>query len=76
MTDILIRGISTEAVARIEARAAALGLSRNEYLRRQLDAVAATHPESAAPLTAEDVRRASQAASDLDDADVMSAAWR
>ena len=46
MTDILIRGISDEAIARIEEQASKLGLSRNEYLRRQLDTVARFDYES------------------------------
>lgn len=75
MTDILIRGLSAEAVARIDARAARLGLSRNEYLRRQLDATTVDGAESPR-VTSADVRRASHAARDLDDAEVMNAAWR
>lgn len=76
MTDILIRGLSDESVARIEEQASKLGLSRNEYLRRQLDTVAEFPPQSNATVTPDDVRRASHAARDLDDPDVMSAAWR
>lgn len=74
MTDILVRGLSPETVARIDARAASLGLSRNEFLRRQLDSSAVA--DEAPAITAADLRRASAAARDLDDADVMSAAWR
>ncbi len=76
MTDILIRGISAEAIARIEERAEQLGLSRNEYLRRQLDLVATADQDTSVMVTADDVRRASRAARDLDDPEVMSAAWR
>lgn len=75
MTDILIRGLSTQSVARLDAKAAQLGLSRNEYLRRQLDQVA-SEEEASVLITPADLQRASRAASDLDDADVMSAAWR
>lgn len=74
MTDILIRGLSPQTVAHIDAQAASLGISRNEFLRRQLDSAAATDPT--ATITQADLRRASRAADDLDDADVMSAAWR
>lgn len=35
MTDILIRGLSAEAVTRIESQARSQGLSRNEYLRAE-----------------------------------------
>jgi len=76
MTDILIRGISDEAIARIEDQASRLGLSRNEYLRRQLDLVVTTDQDASVKLTVDDVRRASRAARDLDDPEVMSAAWR
>jgi hypothetical protein len=37
MANILIRDLSQEAVDRIDAAAANLGLSRNEYLRRKLE---------------------------------------
>lgn len=37
MTDVLIRDLEPEDVARLDARATALGLSRNEYLRRRLE---------------------------------------
>lgn len=76
MTDILIRGMSDESIARIEEQASTLGLSRNEYLRRQLDALAAVRREAPAEISLDDLRRASHAARDLDDPDVMSAAWR
>ena len=76
MTDILIRGLSDEAVARIEQHASTLGLSRNEYLRRQLDTLAAVSHETPAEISIDDLRRASHAARDLDDPDIMSAAWQ
>lgn len=73
MTDILIRGVSAEAIARIDAEAAALGLSRNEYLRRRLDAGAVPPP---ATMTMDDLRRFTGAAADLLDPEVMKNAWR
>jgi hypothetical protein len=36
MTDVLIRDVPEDVVAAVDARAAGLGLSRNEYLRRRL----------------------------------------
>lgn len=74
MVDILIRGLDAATVARLDARAAALGISRSEYLRRQLDAVGSK--ERTAIASAEDIRRASRAARDLADPDVMAAAWQ
>ena len=76
MTDILIRGISDDAIARIEEQASKLGLSRNEYLRRQLHSVATTPLDDETDVSPDDLRRASHAARDLDDPEVMSAAWR
>jgi hypothetical protein len=75
MPDLLIRGLSEAAVARIDADAAAHGLSRNEYLRRRFEA---ERSRSAAgqQLTVDDLRRAAEAAKDLDDPQVMEAAWR
>ncbi|MEO8528534.1 MAG: hypothetical protein ABI435_05605 [Pseudolysinimonas sp.] len=74
MPDVLIRGLSDEAVARVEAAAAELGISRNEYLRRQLE-VARSETEHA-HLTLDDLRRASTAAEGLLDPETMGAAWR
>lgn len=76
MTDILIRGLSDDAVARIEERASALGLSRNEYLRRHLNTLTGVAIDHEVDVTLDDLRRASAAARDLDDPDVMAAAWR
>jgi hypothetical protein len=36
MSDVLIRDVPVEVLAVIDHRASRLGLSRNEYLRRQL----------------------------------------
>lgn len=36
MTDVLIRNVPDEELAYIDERAAGLGLSRGEYLRRQI----------------------------------------
>lgn len=75
MPNVLIRGLSEAAVARIDADAAAHGLSRNEYLRRRFEA----ERSRSAPghqLTVDDLRRAAEAARDLDDRQVMEAAWR
>lgn len=74
MTNILIRGLSDAAIERIDAEAAALGLSRNEFLRRRLE-VEASAPTGVA-VTAEDWARSAGAFGDLADPSVMGAAWR
>lgn len=74
MTNVLIRGLSDAAVERIDAEAAALGLSRNELLRRRLEGPVTLGSE--VPLTAADWDRSAAAFGDLGDPDVMDAAWR
>jgi hypothetical protein len=72
--DVLVRGLSAQAIERIDAEAAALGLSRNEYLRRkfEVDSVSGAGPE----VSIRDLRRAARAVSDLLDPDVTESAWR
>lgn len=74
MTNVLIRGLSEAAVERIDAEAAELGLSRNEFLRRRLEQGAST--PVAAKVTTDDWSRSAAAFGDLADPDVMDAAWR
>ena len=74
MPDVLIRGLTTDAIERIDAEADALGLSRNEYLRRKLEPTASS--ANAVRLSVADLRRAAEAASDLLDSQVMDSAWR
>lgn len=74
MADVLIRGLSDAAVERITREAQAQGLSRNEFLRRRLEGSDAAPP--GATVTAEDWSRSAAAFVDLDDPDVMDAAWR
>ncbi|KWX25860.1 hypothetical protein [Mycolicibacterium wolinskyi] len=75
MADVLIRGLSDAAVARIDAAAAEQGLSRQEYLRRRFEAERAESLPHGR-ITVDDMRRAAAAAADLDDPDVMRDAWR
>jgi hypothetical protein len=75
MPDVLIRGLSAAAVTRIDTEAASHGLSRNEYLRRRFEAERSPSPAQDR-LTIEDLRRAAGAAQDLDNPQVMEAAWR
>lgn len=75
MADVLIRGLSDAAVAHIDASAAARGLSRQEYLRRRFETERSEgQPQST--LTLDDIRRAADAAADLNDPEVMDGAWR
>jgi hypothetical protein len=70
--DLLIRDIPAEDLARIDAHAARLGLSRTEYLRRRLHQDAS---RLAAPVTADDLRAFAARFGDLEDPDVMRRAW-
>jgi hypothetical protein len=74
MANILIRDLSQEAVDRIDAVAANLGLSRNEYLRRKLEE--GITPTGTQTVTADDWQRSAEAFADLADPTVMDAAWR
>lgn len=73
MSDILVRGVDESTVAEIDRRAAEQGLSRAEYLRRQLDAVYRM-PESST-VTIADWQRFHDATTDLDDPGLMGQAW-
>jgi len=72
MADVLIHDVSDEVLAVIDRRAADLGLSRSEYLRRLLSQQAG---RSEVPVTVADLQRLSYLARDLDDPDVMNQAW-
>ncbi len=74
MPNILIRDLSQQAVDRIDATAASLGLSRNEYLRRKFEENIS--PASDRTVTTEDWQRSAEAFADLADPTVMEAAWR
>ncbi|MFI5711533.1 antitoxin [Kribbella sp. NPDC051620] len=72
MSDVLIRDVPDEVLAVIDHRASHLGLSRSEYLRRQLSQEAGRSDD---PVTVADLKRFSQTARDLADPDVMDQAW-
>lgn len=72
MTDILIRDVSPDVVAALDAHARRLGLSRSEYLKRQLHQ-AAVRPTQ--PLTQADLEWFGEAFADLADPEVMGKAW-
>ncbi len=73
MTDVLIRDVPDDVIAAVDARAARLGLSRSEYVRRRL-AQDASAPGSS--VSARDLDRFAEMFGDLADPDVMSGAWR
>jgi hypothetical protein len=72
MADILIRNVSAEALAAIDAKAARAGLSRAAYLRMTLER---EHARSDEPVTVEGLALLADLAADLDDHEVMSGAW-
>ncbi|WP_028927975.1 antitoxin [Pseudonocardia acaciae] len=72
MSDFLIRDVPEDVAAAIDAHATRLGLSRNEYLRRELKIVA---QRSVSAVDADDLRRFAARFSDLTDPDVMERAW-
>ncbi len=74
MPDALIRGLSAAAVARFDAEAQSLGLSRAEVLRRHLEADVVG--DSPLPMTARDWECFAQSFADLADPEVMRSAWR
>lgn len=72
MSDVLIRDIPEEVLAAIDAHAARLGLSRNEYVRRELVRVA---QRSGSAVSVADLRRFGDTFADLADPDLMDQAW-
>lgn len=73
MTDLLIRDVPDDVVAAIDGNARRLGLSRSEYLRRQL---ARDAMPLGGPVSVDDLSRFAETFGDLGDPDVMAAAWR
>jgi hypothetical protein len=71
MSDILIRGVPEPTVAEVDRRAAASGMSRNEYLRHWLDRE--IRPQ--VTVADDDLDRLSALAADITDVDVMRQAW-
>lgn len=73
MTDVLIRGLSKEVVAHLDAQAAKANLSRNEYLVRTLEAGVQRNEPPA--ITAQDWAASAAAFADLADPEIMKGAW-
>lgn len=72
MTDVLVRDVPERVVAALDARAAQLGLSRSEYLRRRLAQDAVDTP---APVTVADLGWFADVFTDLQEHEVMKGAW-
>jgi len=72
MSDILLRDLPDQVVAAIDANAQRLGLSRNEYLRRELACWFAPRGK----VTVEDLTRAGEVFADAKDPTIMAGAWK
>lgn len=72
MTDILIRGVEPATLARVDARAASLGLTRGDYLRRRIEADAG---RAEATVTMDHLQAFAVAGTGLLDHDLMTRAW-
>jgi len=70
MTDVLIRNVPEDDLRRIDEKASRLGMSRTDYLRRQI-ADDARRSVLERPLTADDFSKFA----DLADEDLMRQAW-
>lgn len=73
MPDVLVRDVPEDVVAAIDAHAARLGLSRNEYLRRRLRQDAQVTGDQT--VRADDLRAFADRFADLADPSVMREAW-
>ena len=73
MTDVLVRNVPDHVVAALEARAALLGLSRSEFLRRRFAQDALSQGMS---VSAQDLVAFADTFSDLLDSAVMNGTWR
>lgn len=72
MTDVLIRNLDEETLRRVDADAARLGLSRNEYLRRAVERLGHGATRTT---TAQDLEHFAERFADLEDDAVMRNAW-
>ena len=70
---MLIRDVPDDVLAAIDSQAARLGLSRTEYLRRQLSQDARRSKE---PVTTEHLQRFATRFGDLTDPEVINEAWK
>jgi hypothetical protein len=72
VSDVLIRDVPDDVLAGLDARAAELGLSRVEYIRRRLAQDARTMRVS---VTRDDLHRLGEAVAGLADEKLMREAW-
>ncbi len=72
MTDVLVRDVPDDVVAALDARAARLGLSRSQYLRRRLTQEAVSTAER---VTVDHLSSFAETFIDLTDPEVMKGAW-
>ena len=73
MSDVLIRDVPESVLTTLDAQAARLGLSRTEYLRRQLTQVAAVGSATMGP---QDWVDFGERFADLGDSEIMDSAWQ
>lgn len=73
MADILIRNVPAADVAALDKQAARLGLSRNEFLRREIHAQ--TKRSGGVQVAVVDLVFVEETLADLADASVMDEAW-
>ena len=72
MTDVLVRDVPDDVIAALDARAARLGLSRSEFLRRRLAQEAVAHANS---VSGDDLAAFAVTFADLSTPEVMRGAW-
>jgi plasmid stability protein len=72
MADVVIRDIPDEVVAALDVRAARLGMSRSEYVRRLL----AWDAAASCSVSLADLTRFAEGFTALADPDVMARAWQ
>ncbi|HEY5880650.1 MAG TPA: antitoxin [Nakamurella sp.] len=73
MADVLIRNVDEGVIRDIDAAAARQGLSRNEYLRREL---LRSSRRGSRPATMDDLKQLAEICADVHDRELMDRAWR
>ncbi|MCL1800034.1 MAG: hypothetical protein FWG25_01540 [Promicromonosporaceae bacterium] len=75
MPDVLVRGLSRQALDHWTEKAKDAGISRNTAMQQVLEAPVAAQPERRAA-TAEDWARTGRVFADLGNEEIMAQAWR